>query len=94
MIVQHSPVRTAAWRSPKACTRPGIPWDSATASLYLPTGGKMPTLLIHNAHTLLTQDDTKSELQHASLWVRDNRIEWLGAAAPPTCHHRPCWPMR
>jgi cytosine/adenosine deaminase-related metal-dependent hydrolase len=68
------------------CTTLGIQQDSAT--VFIPTQGvkKMPTLLIHNADTLATQDDTQRELKHASLWVRDNRIEWLGATAdlPPS----------
>jgi 8-oxoguanine deaminase len=45
----------------------------------------MPTLLIHNAHTLATQDAAQRELRNASVFVRDQRIEWLGASAdlPP-----------
>ena len=45
----------------------------------------MTTLLIHNAHTIATQDDQRTELKNASLFTRDNRIEAIGSAAamPP-----------
>jgi cytosine/adenosine deaminase-related metal-dependent hydrolase len=45
----------------------------------------MTTLLIHNAHTVATQDDHRSELKNASIYIRDNRIEAIGPAAamPP-----------
>jgi cytosine/adenosine deaminase-related metal-dependent hydrolase len=45
----------------------------------------MTTLLIHNAHTIATQDDQRTELKNASLFIRDNRIEAIGPAAamPP-----------
>ena len=59
----------------------------------------MRTLLIHNAHTIATQDDTPGELRNASIFIRGNRIEYIGLAAdvPPdalqadevinACHH-------
>jgi 8-oxoguanine deaminase len=59
----------------------------------------MRTLLIHNAHTIATQDDTSGELRNASIFIRGNRIEYIGPAAdvPPAalqadevinaCHH-------
>ena len=40
----------------------------------------MPTLLIHNAHTIATQDDTRSELRNASVLVRDGLIAAIGPA--------------
>ncbi|NVO06962.1 MAG: 8-oxoguanine deaminase, partial [Rhodoferax sp.] len=40
----------------------------------------MPTLLIHNAHTIATQDDARSELRHASILVRDHTIAYIGPA--------------
>jgi 8-oxoguanine deaminase len=45
----------------------------------------MRTLLIQNAHTIATQDDARTELRNASLFIRDNRIEYIGAASgtPP-----------
>ena len=45
----------------------------------------MPSLLIHDADCIATQDDVLGELRRASLFVRDNRIEWIGAAeeVPP-----------
>ncbi len=45
----------------------------------------MRTLLIHNAHTIATQDDTSGELRNASLFIRGNRIDYVGPAAdvPP-----------
>ena len=41
----------------------------------------MTTLLIHNAHTLATQDDARTELRNVCLFVRDNRIAYIGPAA-------------
>ena len=41
----------------------------------------MATLLIHNAHTIATQDETRSELRNASIFIRGNLIEFIGAAA-------------
>jgi 8-oxoguanine deaminase len=41
----------------------------------------MSTLLIHNAHTIATQDNARSELRGASIFVRDNRIAFIGPAA-------------
>jgi len=41
----------------------------------------MRTLLIHNAHTIATQDDAATEWQNASVFVRDNRIAFIGPAA-------------
>jgi len=45
----------------------------------------MSTLLIHNAHTIATQDDQGRELHDACVWVRDQRIAWIGPTAdlPP-----------
>ena len=45
----------------------------------------MPNLLIRDADCIATQDDMLGELRRASLFVRDNRIEWIGAAeeVPP-----------
>ena len=41
----------------------------------------MPTLLIHNAHTIASQDDARTEWRNASIFVRNNRIEYVGPAA-------------
>ena len=41
----------------------------------------MTTLLIHNAHTLATLNDSGDELRNASVFVRDNCIEAIGPAA-------------
>ncbi|MEY3062988.1 MAG: hypothetical protein RI994_2240, partial [Pseudomonadota bacterium] len=41
----------------------------------------MTTLLIHNAHTLATLNDSGDELRNASVFVRDNCIEATGPAA-------------
>jgi len=41
----------------------------------------MTTLLIHNAHTIASQDDARTEWRNASLWVQDGRIAFLGASA-------------
>jgi cytosine/adenosine deaminase-related metal-dependent hydrolase len=38
----------------------------------------MRTLLIHNAHTIATMDDASRELRNASIFVRGNRIEFIG----------------
>jgi cytosine/adenosine deaminase-related metal-dependent hydrolase len=45
----------------------------------------MATLLIHNAHTIATQDDARSELRHSSIFIRNNSIVFIGAATelPP-----------
>ena len=45
----------------------------------------MRTLLIHNAHTIATQDDASRELQGASILIHDNRIVFIGDTAdlPP-----------
>ncbi len=45
----------------------------------------MKTLLIHNAHTIATQDDARTELRNASIYIRGNRIEAIGPAStlPP-----------
>jgi len=40
----------------------------------------MPTLLIHNAHTIATQDEQRTELRNASIHIRDNRIAFIGPA--------------
>jgi 8-oxoguanine deaminase len=49
----------------------------------------MTTLLIHNAHTIATQDDARTELRNASLFIRHNRIEAIGpvSAMPPDAQH-------
>jgi len=45
----------------------------------------MRTLLIHNAHTIATQDGASGELRNASLLIRGNRIAYVGPATdvPP-----------
>ena len=45
----------------------------------------MPSLLIRDADHIATQDDALGEIRNASMFVRDNRIEWIGAAGnlPP-----------
>jgi cytosine/adenosine deaminase-related metal-dependent hydrolase len=40
----------------------------------------MSTLLIHNAHTIATQDDAQRELRNASILIRDHLIEYIGPA--------------
>jgi cytosine/adenosine deaminase-related metal-dependent hydrolase len=40
----------------------------------------MRTLLIHNAHTIATQDDASRELRNASIFIRGHRIEAIGPA--------------
>ena len=40
----------------------------------------MATLLIHHAHTVATQDDARTELRDASIFVRDGLIAAVGAA--------------
>ena len=40
----------------------------------------MATLLIHNAHTIATQDDARTELRNASILVRDGLIAAIGPA--------------
>lgn len=40
----------------------------------------MPSLLIRNAHAIATFDETERELRNASILVRDNVIEAIGAA--------------
>lgn len=47
----------------------------------------MSTLLIRNARCIATQDDALGEIAHASLYVQDHRIAWIGAhdALPPAC---------
>ena len=40
----------------------------------------MSTLLIHNAHTIATQDDAQRELRNASLLIDNGRITFLGAS--------------
>ncbi len=49
----------------------------------------MATLLIHNAHTIATQDDARTELRHASILIRNNTITFIGPAAdlPPDALH-------
>jgi len=41
----------------------------------------MSTLLIRNAECIATFDDQRTELRHASIYIRDHRIEAIGAAA-------------
>jgi 8-oxoguanine deaminase len=41
----------------------------------------MSTLLVKNTHTLVTMDEARQEIPHASLLVRDNLIEQLGPTA-------------
>ena len=45
----------------------------------------MPSLLIRDADHIATLDDVLGEIGNASMFVRDNRIEWIGAAGnlPP-----------
>jgi 8-oxoguanine deaminase len=38
----------------------------------------MPTLLVKNIHTLVTMDDTRREIRHGALLIRDNIIEQVG----------------
>ena len=40
----------------------------------------MPTLLIRNAQTIATQDDSQAELHNASIFIRDHVIERIGPA--------------
>jgi cytosine/adenosine deaminase-related metal-dependent hydrolase len=40
----------------------------------------MPTLLIRNAQTISTQDDSQTELHNTSVFVRDQWIEAIGPA--------------
>ena len=49
----------------------------------------MATLLIHNAHTVATQDDARTELRNVSIYIRDNTIAFIGQAAdlPPDALH-------
>jgi cytosine/adenosine deaminase-related metal-dependent hydrolase len=49
----------------------------------------MTTLLIHNAHTIATQDDARTELRHASILIHDNSIAFIGPTAdlPPDALH-------
>jgi adenine deaminase len=44
----------------------------------------MPTLLIHRARCIATMDDAQTELQNASLLIRDGRIERLIPATENT----------
>jgi 8-oxoguanine deaminase len=61
-----------------------VQWDSASP-LFTQLRAPMRTLLIHNAHTIATQDDTSGELRNASIFIRGNRIDYVGPAAdvPP-----------
>jgi cytosine/adenosine deaminase-related metal-dependent hydrolase len=45
----------------------------------------MTSLLIHNAHTVATQS-ADGELRNASVYIRDNRIEYVGAADTLPAH--------
>ena len=40
----------------------------------------MPTLLMRNAQTIATQDDSQTELHNASIFIRDHVIEAIGLA--------------
>ena len=48
-------------------------------------GSTMPSLLIHQAPCIATQNDAGTEWRNASIWVRDGRIEAIVNAAdvPP-----------
>jgi cytosine/adenosine deaminase-related metal-dependent hydrolase len=50
---------------------------------------RMATLLIHNAHTIATQDDARTELRNASIYIRENTIAFIGSSAdlPPDALH-------
>jgi 8-oxoguanine deaminase len=41
----------------------------------------MHTLLIKNAHTIATQNDSSGELRNASIYIRGHRIEFIGDSA-------------
>ena len=41
----------------------------------------MPTLLVKNAHTLVTMDDTRQEISGGGLFIRDGFIEQVGPTA-------------
>ena len=41
----------------------------------------MTTLLLKNAHTLVTMNEAREELRNASLFVRDHVIEQVGPAS-------------
>ncbi len=41
----------------------------------------MPTLLVRNIHALATMDDSRRELRHAAIYVRDREIVAVGADA-------------
>ena len=41
----------------------------------------MPSLLIHQAHCIATQNDAGTEWRNASIWVRDGRIQAVVNAA-------------
>ncbi len=43
----------------------------------------MHTLLIHNAHTIATQDDARTELRNASVFICDNTIAFIGPLRDP-----------
>ncbi len=40
----------------------------------------MPTLLIHNAHTIVTMNATRDEIANGTIVIRDNIIDWVGPA--------------
>jgi len=47
------------------------------------------TLLIHNAHTVSTQDDEHREIRDASIFIRDGRIAFIGPHGElPTSMHQ------
>jgi len=39
-----------------------------------------PSLLIHQADCIALQDDARTELRNASIWVRDQRVAWVGVS--------------
>ena len=44
-----------------------------------------PSLLIHQADCIALQDDARTELRNASIWIRDQRVAWVGPSdqVPP-----------
>jgi 8-oxoguanine deaminase len=81
MMRGHSPVRTATRRSPlkKRSFPAGFGLDFLVPQTieYDPV---MATLLIRNAHTIATQNDARTELRNACIFVRGNTIEYIGRA--------------
>jgi 8-oxoguanine deaminase len=48
----------------------------------------MPSLLIHNAHTIATQNDAQDELQNTSIFIRGGLIDGIA----PSAQMPPHWP--